>query len=107
MLRHATCKVLVPAVLAGLAGASAEAAEVSSALSWLDDLSLVRILGALLGHVSLPLVIGFLIGLAAAELGRMAWKASQGMWKATVHFSSTAARYGAMAAVLACVLYFA
>lgn len=90
-----------------LAASSALANDGSGALAWADDLSVARLFGTLLGLVSPPLLVGFLLGLACAELGRMAWKTSQGIWKATVAFSSTAAQYGAIAAVLACVLYFA
>ena len=99
-------RMLVLALLAGLGSVSAQAAESGGILHALDDLTLFRLLAALLGLVSLPLVVGFLMGLAAAEFSRIAWKASQGVWKATVSFGSVAAQYGAMAAVLACVLYF-
>lgn len=94
------------AALACLCSSTGLAAETGGMLSWLEDLSFTRIFGSLLSLVSLQLLIGFLLGLVAAELGKMAWKTSQGVWKATVAFSSSAAQYGAIAAVLACVLYF-
>lgn len=96
----------VALALACLAGSSALANDGTGGLTWQEDLSFAGLLGSLLGLISPPLLIGFLLGLASAELGRMAWKTSQGVWKATVAFSSTAAQYGAIAAVLAGVLYF-
>ena len=94
------------AVLTCLAGSTAVAAEGSTVLTWLEELSFSRIAGSLLSLVSLQLLIGFLIGLVSAELGKVAWKTSQGVWKATLAFSTSAAQYGAIAAVLVCVLYF-
>ncbi len=107
MSRDAQTRLLLAAATAGLASSPAVAADAPAALQWLQELSFVSVIGSTLGLVSLLLVIGFLMGLAAAEFGRVAWKTGQGVWKATVDFSSTAAQYGAIAAVLACVLYFA
>ena len=107
MLKNATIPLLVATSLVStVIPAPAHAAGLALP-QVLSELSIFSLIGNLLSLVSLPLVIGFLAGLAAGELGKMAWKASQGFWKATVDFSSVAVQYGAIAALLACLLYFA
>ncbi len=52
------------------------------------------------------LSIGILIGLAAGELLRLAWRTLEWLLCTIYVFAKVTARYGAIAAVIGCVLYF-
>lgn len=52
------------------------------------------------------MTIGILIGLVMGELLRLAWRTLEWMLFAVVVFAKVIARYGAIAAIAGCVLYF-
>ena len=99
--------------LVGLALSSATAAAAGTAsevtggmLGWPDGFSLQGLTDGLISVLSVQLLVGFALGLAANEAGRVAWGAGRGAMKSLLSFSTIAAQYGAIAAVLGTVLYF-
>ncbi|MGE0627470.1 MAG: hypothetical protein AB7O43_06555 [Hyphomicrobiaceae bacterium] len=84
------------AMPASAADAPAEAGwTVEQAVTWLTT------------HVPpAQMTIGILIGLAMGELLRLAWRTLEWVLFAVVVFVKVIARYGALAAIAGCILYF-
>ena len=94
----ATCCCAEPSFAAG-AGQGA-----STGLSVLPGLE--GLAGSLSQVATVQLMLGFCLGLAAGEVGRIGWKAGLGAWRLLMGIATLTARYGVVAGLLGAVLYF-